>query len=128
MEHGVKDQLEVADRIWEVSRQLDRGQATRPSDLGLGGVTEVVQDSIGLVGVRNATHRVWKVPIEAGEEPEPVFSGKTVSTGRARMRNGKAARLSAWQVAALQDRHGETSLGELLRRRHAADATTEDQD
>jgi hypothetical protein len=44
------------------------------------------------------------------------------------MGNGKAARLAARLVATLQDRHGETSLGELLRRRHAGHATTEDQD
>ena len=44
------------------------------------------------------------------------------------MGNGKAARLSARQGATLQDRYGETSLGQLLRGRHAGDATTEDQD
>jgi hypothetical protein len=66
--------------------------------------------------------------MEARKEPEPVFSGKAVSTGSARVGNGKAARLSARLVAGLQDRYGETSLGELLSGRHAAYATTEDQD
>ena len=76
--------------------------------------------------IRDPAHRVRHVPVEAGEEAEPVLAGQRAAPAGARDRV-HAARLAARRSAAARTRRRRTRAhGELVRGAHTGDAAAED--